>query len=114
MNPCRLCGSQPFVSKSGDRDMNAMIPNHAVGCPNCGITTSRFSEYYRQAEECIKLAIDQWEKLNAKHDYGKPVAWIRGHITHTEYGLDYDEEVVPGSDCPEGKGWVALFPERSL
>jgi hypothetical protein len=39
-----------------------------------------------------------------------PVAWLRGHKTHTDHGIEYDEEVVPGSDCPLGEGWLALGP----
>lgn len=33
---------------------------------------------------------------------------------HTDAGLEYDEEVVPGSDCPPGTGWTALYPKREV
>lgn len=43
----------------------------------------------------------------------QPVAWIRGHKTYVDNssgaGWEYDEEVVPGRDCPPGKGWSPLY-----
>lgn len=38
-----------------------------------------------------------------------PSAWIKGHTMHTDAGLEYDEEVVPGSDSPPGDGWHPLY-----
>lgn len=40
---------------------------------------------------------------------GWPVPWLRGHVSHTDVCKEYDEEVCAGSDCPEGKGWIALY-----
>lgn len=39
-----------------------------------------------------------------------PSAWIRGHMSHTVDGLDYDEECVPGRDPPsDHPGWQPLY-----
>lgn len=38
-----------------------------------------------------------------------PSAWIRGHTMHTDAGIEYDEEVVPGSDKPPGDNWHPLY-----
>ncbi|HEY0684681.1 MAG TPA: hypothetical protein VGD45_20260 [Steroidobacter sp.] len=42
-----------------------------------------------------------------------PSAWIKGHTLHTDAGIEYDEEVVPGSDRPKGEGWHPLYSRPS-
>lgn len=44
-----------------------------------------------------------------QHRETTPAAWIRGHVNRTPDGDDYDEEVVPGSDHPDGEGWTPLY-----
>lgn len=57
----------------------------------------------------------EWYRSTSHETYEpRPAAWIRGHTMHTDAGLEYDEEVVPGTDCPPGKGWTALYPKREI
>lgn len=45
----------------------------------------------------------------AAHRQQTPVAWIKGHVSHTDAGKEYDEEVVAGRDQPPGEGWTPLY-----
>lgn len=43
------------------------------------------------------------------HREQTPAAWIRGRRVDTPDGFDYDEEIVSGSERPDGEGWTALY-----
>lgn len=60
-------------------------------------------EYVRAIREHI-AALTRQQAASAE-----PVAWIRAHRSHTDSGMEYDEEVVAGSDMPTGIGWLPLY-----
>lgn len=68
-------------------------------------------QYAWAVAQCIQAHFPRTSELWAlkQHREDTPAAWIRGRISHTPDGDDYDEEVVPGSEQPAGEGWKPLY-----
>jgi len=70
----------------------------------------------RRAPDPRLASLRRVKELEARPAPAHPVAWIKGHTTHTDCGVEYDEECVPGRDSPTGGGWHPLYvrPEFAM
>lgn len=74
------------------------------------VETVNLFELADQVVGCIEQYKHEAERTTPEPPADQlPSAWIKGHTMHTDCGLEYDEEVVPGSDSPPGDGWHPLY-----
>lgn len=113
---CDQCGRAHILDTSIPSEIwNKIAPDGGVLCTTC--IDDRMAAMGLKGEAKFyfvgKALVSTLYPGDADEPGALPSAWIRGHTMHTDAGMEYDEEVVPGSDRPPGKDWHPLYSRPS-